>query len=210
MKILQLKTSIFDSNTSISNRLSDELTEAMSAILASRGEPVERVTRDLEQSPIPHLDSAWLEALSTPPQERSEKQRARVAFSDSLIAELKAADVVIIGAPMYNFTVPSMLKAWIDHVARAGTTFQYTEQGPVGLLNDKTVYVVTAMGGLHEVGQSDFVRPYLQTALGLMGLSKVQFVTASGLNMGPEKREQGIAQARERIAALAEGGDKAA
>ena len=100
---------------------------------------------------------------------------------------------------MYNFSVPSMLKAWVDHIARAGVTFKYTDSGAVGLLQDKRVYLVTAMGGIHEAGATDFLRPYMKQIMAFIGLSDVHFITADGLNMGPERREQGLARASKQI-----------
>jgi FMN-dependent NADH-azoreductase len=103
---------------------------------------------------------------------------------------------------MYNFTVPSMLKAWIDHVARAGVTFAYTEQGPKGLLTGKKVYLVATMGGVHEAGVSDFIRPYMKLVMGFLGLADVEVITASGLNLGQEPKQAGLRSAREQIAGL--------
>ena len=110
--------------------------------------------------------------------------------------------MVVIGLPMYNFSLPSMLKAWIDHITRAGVTFRYTENGPVGLLADKKVYLVAAMGGEHETGATDFLRPYMKLILSFVGLNDVEIITADGLSIGPERREQGIAAARSRIASI--------
>jgi len=120
-------------------------------------------------------------------------------LSDRLISELREADMLLIGLPMYNFTVPSMLKAWNDHVARAGDTFEYTDTGPKGLLADKPVFLVSSMGGIHKEGESDFLRPYMKQFLGLLGISDIRFITASGLNMGEEPRAKAIAGAEAEI-----------
>jgi FMN-dependent NADH-azoreductase len=141
----------------------------------------------------------------TAPPERSPEQAAAVAFADELIDEVIAADTLIIALPMYNFTIPSLLKAWVDHIARAGLTFKYTDTGPVGLLQGKKAYLVSALGGQHEAGVSDFMRPYMRVIMNFIGISDVEFISAEGLNMGDEPREAGLAAAREAIekAALA-------
>ena len=152
--------------------------------------------RDLGKTPHPVLDEAALGALFTPAEQRSAEQAARVALDDALIAELAAADVVVLGVPMYNFGVPVQLKTWIDAVARNGVTFRYTEQGPQGLLGGKTVIVALARGGRYRDTPADSQVPYLKTVLGFLGLSDVRFVYAEGLNMGAEAAAAGHAQAQ--------------
>ncbi len=182
---------------SVSSMLMDEL-------LAKLGtqETFDMTERNFANQEIPHLDGPWLAALSTAEADRSSEQQAKVAFSDQLIAELQAADTLVIGLPMYNFSLPSMLKAWVDHIARAGLTFRYTETGSAGLLEGKKVYLVAAMGGIHEAGATDFLRPYMKHILAFVGLSDVESITADGLNMGPERREKGLADARSQIARI--------
>ena len=143
-----------------------------------------------------------LGALFTDEAERSPQQVAAVAFADTLVAELLAADTLIITLPMYNFSIPSMLKAWVDHIARAGVTFQYTDTGPVGLLEGKKVYLVSALGGKHAAGGTDFMRPYMQLLMNFIGISDVHFVSAEGLSMGEEARSAGLSEARAQIASL--------
>ncbi|MCG8414500.1 MAG: NAD(P)H-dependent oxidoreductase [Pseudomonadales bacterium] len=196
-KVLRLHTSLFKEN-SVSSQLVQELTES----LADRGDTLDIVDRDFRESPIPHLDAERLQALSTAKDERSAKQTALVDYSDSLIEEVQEADVLIIALPMYNFSVPSMFKAWFDHVARAGVTFAYTEQGPKGLLEGKKAYLVSAMGGSHEPGQTDFLRPYVKLLMNFVGIEDVEFVTARGLNMADDVRQQGIEEARADIERL--------
>lgn len=104
---------------------------------------------------------------------------------------------------MYNFTIPSMLKAWVDHVARAGVTFQYTDTGPVGLLSGKKAYLVGALGGKHEAGGGDFMRPYMKLILNFVGITDIEFISADGLRMGDEPRAAGLAAAREAISQIA-------
>ncbi len=151
--------------------------------------------RDLAADPHPILDETALAALFTPADKRTAEQAARVALDDALIAELQAHDTIVLGVPMYNFGVPVQLKSWIDAVARAGVTFRYAENGPVGLLQGKTVYVALARGGLYRDTDSDTQVPYLKSVLGFLGMSDVRFVYAEGLNMGPEAASRGIAQA---------------
>jgi len=200
VKILRLKTSIFDGtdNQGVSSQLSDEL---VAALLKDDPE-ASVVVRDFSSDPVPYLDGAWLQALSTPAESRTEEQQRKVAWSDAAIAELQQADTLVIGAPMYNFSVPAMLKSWTDHVARAGVTFKYTDQGSVGLLQNKKVYVVVSTGGLHAEGVTDFMRPYLRTILGFLGLSDITVIVADGLNMGEEPRDKGLSQARQTIAGI--------
>ena len=136
-KLLHLTSSLFDAHgkQGVSTQLSHELIAGLTAADAS----LQVQARDFAQTPIPYLDNAWLGALFTPAEERSEEQAQKVAFSDALIAELKAADVLVLGVPTYNFSVPAMLRSWADHVARAGVTFKYTDKGSVGLAGAKSL-----------------------------------------------------------------------
>jgi FMN-dependent NADH-azoreductase len=156
------------------------------------------VTRDLGESPIPHLTQDSAAALRGA-EPTNESQRAALALSDELVAELKAADTIVIGAPMYNFGITSTLKAWFDYVLRAGITFRYTEAGPEGLLKGKRAIVVESRGGLYSEGPAsvmDSQEPHLRTLLGFMGITDVTFVRAEKLAFGPEAREQAIGAAR--------------
>ena len=157
--------------------------------------------RDLAVTPHPMLDEAALGALFTPAQQRSPEQAARVALDDALIAELQAHDTLVLGVPMYNFGVPVQLKAWIDAIARVGTTFHYTATGPQGLLTGKTVYVALARGGLYRDTPNDSQVPYLKAVLGFLGLKDVRFIYAEGLAMGPEAVVKGFAQAEADLSA---------
>lgn len=192
--VLRITTSILGEG-SVSSELMDDLLAKLGA-----QERLAVAERNFTDEAIPHLDGAWLTALSTAEADRSQQQQAQVAFSDKLVAELLKADTLMIGLPMYNFSLPSMLKAWIDHIARAGVTFKYTENGAVGLLEGKKVYLVAALGGVHETGATDFLRPYMKHIMAFVGLNDVEFISADGLNMGPERREQGLASARNQIA----------
>ncbi|MGL4515375.1 MAG: FMN-dependent NADH-azoreductase [Shewanella sp.] len=127
------------------------------------------------------------------------RQQAMLALSDSLVAELKANDTIVIAAPMYNFTIPTQLKNWIDFVARAGVTFTYTEKGPKGLVEGKRAVLITTRGGAHKDGPTDHVVPYLKTVLGFIGITDVDVVYAEALNMGPEANQKGIHAAKASI-----------
>ena len=138
-------------------------------------------------------------ALFTPADKRTSEQAARVAQDDSLIAELQAADVIVLGVPMYNFGVPTQLKNWIDAVARAGTTFTYTDKGPVGLVQNKKVYVALTRGGLYRNTPADTQVPYLKMVFSFLGMTDVQFVYAEGLAMGAEAEQKALAAAHDAI-----------
>ncbi|MBL4581248.1 MAG: NAD(P)H-dependent oxidoreductase [Gammaproteobacteria bacterium] len=192
--VLRITASILGEG-SVSSQLMDELVTKLGA-----EEELKVTERNFMNQAIPHLDGPWLTALSTAEADRSDEQQAKVAFSDQLVAELQGADTVVISLPMYNFSLPSMLKAWVDHIARAGVTFKYTESGSVGLLKGKKVYLVAAMGGIHETSATDFLRPYMKHIMAFIGLNDVQFITADGLNVSQQRREQGLASARSEIA----------
>jgi FMN-dependent NADH-azoreductase len=148
------------------------------------------VERALSPQTMPHLDGETFAAMVTPASELDGRQQAAVALSDELIAEVEAADTIVLAAPMYNFSIPSTLKAWIDHVARRGRTFRYSEKGPEGLLTGKKMFVLAARGGVYSDGAPaavlDFQEPYLRAVLGFLGLTDVTFVHLEGLSMGPE------------------------
>lgn len=190
MNILQINSSA-RSTGSESTRLGDAIVARLRA--ASPGASLTR--RDLAAEPHPPIDEATLGALFTPAAQRSAAQAARVALDDALIAQVQAADVIVIGAPMYNFGMTTQLKSWFDAIARAGVTFRYTETGPVGLLQGKKVYVTLARGGIHRNGASDVQVPHLKVLLGFLGLTDVTFVYSEGLGMGPEAVALAQAQA---------------
>jgi len=168
------------------------------------------VTRDLAANPVPHLDGERFGAFLAKPEERNAEQQAVVDFSDALIAELRNADVVVIGLPMYNFSIPSTVKAYFDHIARAGVTFRYTENGSVGMLTGKKVYVFATRGGQYQGTPADSQTAYVRHFLGFIGLTDVEFVYAEGLAMGEESKQAGLAKAEDAIRALAEPLQKAA
>ena len=194
--LLKINSSILNSGNA--NRLADDFVARW-----RRNRPQTRVIeRDLSRHPIPHLSETTLTGFGTPAEKRTPEQQAAVALSEQLIAELNAADVIVIGVPMYNFGIPSPLKAWIDHVARAGVTFKYDETGPVGLVTGKKVYFLAARGGVHAGTGHDYQSQYLRFLFGFLGMTDVEFVYAEGLNMGPEAKSKGEQAAFARIASL--------
>lgn len=161
------------------------------------------IVRDLARQPIPHLDADRLHAFITPADKRSPAQQEIVDYSDQLIAELRQADLVVFGVPMYNFGVPSTLKAYFDHVARSGETFRYTSEGPQGLLNDKPVYIMATRGGIYEGTDADTQTGYINTFLGFLGLTQTHFIYAEGLAMGEERQRETLQKAEHLITDLA-------
>ena len=166
--------------------------------------PADHVTvRDLALSPVPHLDANLLGGWMKPEAQRSADEQASLKRSDELTDEVLGADVLVLAAPMYNFAIPSTLKAWLDHVLRAGVTFKYTETGPQGLLTGKKAYVLTARGGLYAGSTSDHQEPYLRQVLAFIGIHDVTFIHAEGLNLGGDFQEKGLNQAKARLTAIA-------
>jgi FMN-dependent NADH-azoreductase len=162
------------------------------------------IHRDLAADPVPHLTAERFGAFLTPPEQRNEAQHAIARYSDTLIDEIRQADVIVIGLPMYNFGVPSQLKAYFDHIARAGVTFRYSPEGPVGLLEGKQAYVFAARGGLYSGAPLDTQTPYVRDFLAFLGIRDVEFVFAEGLAIGPERRDAALESARARIDGLLE------
>lgn len=196
--LLQLNTSLFSSNGE-SSRLADQFVTAWRA-----SNPKSRViVRDLARDPVPHLDGARFTAFLAAPGERTPEQQSVVAYSDALIEELRAADTIVLGLPMYNFGIPSTLKAYFDHIARTGVTFRYTDTGPVGLLDGKKAYVFAARGGRYAGTPLDSQTGYVRDFLRFIGIEDVEFVYAEGLNMGDESKEAALAGARQQLQRLA-------
>lgn len=157
---------------------------------------------DLNQAGLTHLTMPEIAAWMTPEGDRTAEQQQMAAVSDGLIAQVKAADVILIGVPMYNFGVPSQLKAWFDRIARAGVTFKYTDKGPVGLLDDKPVVFFLTRGGLYKDLPQDTQTPYLVNFFNFIGLRNLHFIFAEGLNMGAEPAAAALEAARVAIAEL--------
>ncbi|TFW31856.1 FMN-dependent NADH-azoreductase [Massilia horti] len=198
MNILQI-------NSSVRGAQSESIRVANSIVakLVAANPQAQINVRDLVANPHPVLDEAALGALFTPAAQRTAEQAARVALDDALIAEVQAADVIVLGAPMYNFSMSVQLKTWFDAIARAGVTFRYTENGPVGLLGGKKVFVATSRGGIYPVDGDPQV-PQLKTLLNFVGLTDHTFVYSSGQSMGPDAAAKGQAEADAQVeAALA-------
>ena len=202
MNILHIDASASDAAVSHTRRLSAELVEKLKA--ANHGASV--VYRNVTVDPLPHVDMTIRQAWA-PEGEKDASLTATARRSKALVDELKAADVIVIGSPMYNFTVPSTLKAWIDHVAIAGQTFQYTANGPEGLLKGKA-YLTLSSGGVYSQGPFaavEHLATYLTAILGFLGIRDVEVVRAEGVAYGAEQDEAAMASAAERIKTLVGG-----
>ncbi len=196
--LLQLNSSIFSANGN-SSQLANEFVAKWQA----KNPTASLIVRDLASHPLPHLDAQRVSAFFTPPESRTPEQLVYVEESDALINELKQATVIVIGLPMYNFGIPSTLKAYFDQIARAGVTFRYTANRPEGLLSGKKVYVFAARGGQYAGTALDSQTTYVRDFLGFLGMSDVEFVYAEGLNMGEEIKAKALANAQQRLAELA-------
>ncbi len=192
-RVLALKSSILG-DYSQSNKLVEDFIKNV--------DQDKLTVRDLAANPLPVLDFAVATALRAT-EDLSQEQQAVVDLSDTLIEEVKAADTLVIAAPMYNFTIPTQLKNWIDLIARAGVTFKYTENGVQGLIEGKKAIVVTTRGGIHKDSPTDNVTPYLRTVLGFLGITDVEFVYAEALNMGEDAAAKGISEAQSQLATMA-------
>jgi len=195
--LLQINSSIF-SDGGQSSQLAERFVAAWRA--ANPGANVTR--RDLAGDPVPHLDAARFAAFITKPEDRTPEQRAAADYSDRLIAELKAADAVVLGLPMYNFGLPSTLKAYFDQLGRAGHTFKYTDKGSVGLLTGKKAYVFAARGGLYKGTALDTQTAYVRHFLGFIGITDVEFVYAEGLAISEASKTASLEQARRDVESL--------
>jgi FMN-dependent NADH-azoreductase len=202
---LQLNSSLHGAD-SLSSRLASQFiaTLTLADRRADSGDAAPGVVvRDLASQPLPHLTAERFAALVTSPELRTNGQAHIAAESDALVAELVAADVLVIGLPMYNFGVPSTLKAYFDHVARAGVTFRYTASGPEGLLRGKRAYVIATRGGRYAGTPGDLQSAFVRQFLGFIGITDVEFIYAEGLAMGEESRALALVEAGKRIEQLA-------
>ena len=185
-----------DTSARRSGSISRQLTDAIVAKLA----PTKTLTRDLANA-LPQIDETWVGANFTPADMRTDAQTETLALSDTLIEELRAADTIIIGVPVYNFGVPTALKAWIDLIARAGETFKYTETGPVGLLESNKVYIAMASGGVPVGSPMDYATTYLKQVLNFIGLTDIEISAADGMATDAEHKLQAANDAVANIAA---------
>lgn len=180
---------------SVSRSLSQNLVDALSSA------DTQVVARDIGVAPLPLLSETWVGANFTPDEARTPEQNKVLGLSDTLIAELEAADTIVLGVPIFNFGVPSVFKAWVDLVARARKTFKYTESGPVGLLEGKKAYVVIASGGTQSGSEIDFATPYIRHVLGFLGIHDVSVIAADQLMATGDEKIAAAQQAIEAIAA---------
>jgi len=187
-----------------SARQQDSVSRQLTQQFIGQWQAAHQITvRDLATHPVPHLDSTLMGGWMKPADQRNEAEQSALQRSDLLTNELVAADVLVLAAPMYNFAIPSTLKAWFDHVLRAGVTFKYGETGPQGLLIGKRAYVLTARGGIYAGSSLDHQEPYLRQVLGFVGIHDVTFIHAEGLNMGGDFLEKGLNQAKAKLAQVA-------
>jgi FMN-dependent NADH-azoreductase len=186
-------------SASYSNRVAAEVLDELRA----RNPGAIVATRDLARDPLPHIGDDFVTATRSPNGPQTDAQHALLAHSDALVDELFAADVIVIAAPMINFTIPTNLKAWIDYVARAGRTFRYSEKGPEGLVSGKQVILVAARGGVYaDTGKAlDFQVPYLKSVLGFLGMTDVEVLEVEGTAYGPDAAEKAVAAATAKLRA---------
>lgn len=197
--LLQINASLFSDNGQ-STRLADRFVTSWLA-----GNPGARVVvRDVADQPIPHLTAQRFGAFLAKPEERTAEQQEVADFSDRLIDEIRNADVLVLGLPMYNFGIPSTLKSYFDHIARAGVSFKYTETGPVGLLTGKKAYVFAARGGAYAGTPTDTQTGYVRDFLRFIGITEVEFVYAEGLAMGEDSKNAALEKAQAAIRQLAD------
>ena len=196
--LLQINASLFSTGGQ-SSQLADQFVAAWRA----NNDGAQVIVRDLASQPLPHLDAERFLSFIAAPAERTPRQQALVAESDALIDELKRAQTIVLGVPMYNFGVPSTLKSYFDHIARAGVTFRYTANGPEGLLSGKKAYVFAARGGRYAGTPRDSQTTYVRDFLAFIGITDVEFIYAEGLNLGEPSKQEALADAHQRIEQLA-------
>lgn len=194
--LLEIRSSLSGS-AGHSSRLADLFTQEW----LRRNRDGRVVTRDLSVDPVPHLTAERFGALLAQPQARTPAQQQVADHSDALIAELRTADVIVLAVPMHNFGVPSTLRAYFDHVARAGVTFRYTASGPEGLIRGKKAYLLITRGGFYPDG-ADLQTPYLRQFLGFIGIDDIDVIHAEGLAIDESTRQKSLAAARHAIAKL--------
>lgn len=189
--LLHIRSSIFGDSGQSSVLANDFITQ-----WHLNHDKAEVITRDLISDPLPLLDAELVSALVSSAESRTEKQQSIVNLANRLLAEVRSADQILIGVPMYNFGIPVQMKAWFDLLARSGVTFKYTDQGPVGLLEDKPVVLIATRGGQYKDGGYDFQIPFVKQFLGFLGLKDVRTVYAEGLNMGEPTQAESLSAAR--------------
>ena len=201
MNILHIDSGILGDH-SVSRRL----TGAVAAQLKAEQPDASVTYRDLVANPLPHLSGAHLMAANAKPEDVDAEIAADVAENQVVLDEFLAADTVVLGVPMYNFSLPSQLKAWIDRVAVAGKTFRYTAEGPEGLAKGKKIIVISTRGGHYSAGPAavmDHQESYLKTVLGFLGVTDIEIVRAEGLNLSPDSKIEAISEAERTISGRA-------
>ncbi|WP_284945534.1 FMN-dependent NADH-azoreductase [Acidisoma cladoniae] len=196
---------LIQSSSNLASSVSRELSETYVKDYVAAHAGTSMITRDLIASPIPHLGVDLLGGMFGKPEELTAAQKTALALSDALVEEIEAASLIVIGVPMYNFSIPSALKAWIDHVIRSGRTFRYGASGPEGLVFGKKLVLFLASGGVYSEGPYkpyDFQETYLRAILGFIGITDVTIVRAEGLAMGPDAATKAVADARAQVAAI--------
>lgn len=188
-----------DSSLYSSQGVSSQLTDLFTRQWVETHPDTRVIYRDLSANPPPHLDAQYMEALATTPVQRTAAQQERVSAADVLINEVRQADVLVIGLPLYNFGIPSTLKAWFDHISRAGETFYYEESGPVGLLGGRRVFALSTRGDEVRACARDPQTDHVKEILNFLGITDIEFIYAGGLTIDDQTRETGMATAREQI-----------
>ncbi|MAM59624.1 MAG: FMN-dependent NADH-azoreductase [Salinicola sp.] len=191
-RVLLITSSIFGEGGQ-----SRALAESFKAAL--QGRDVELTERNVVEQPLPHLTGAEMASWMTDPAERSDEQRQLAQVSDELLSEIDACDLLVLAVPLYNLGIPSQLKSWFDRILRAGRTFQYTANGPVGLLEGKSGLILAARGGMYAGTEMDSQTPHLRHMLALIGIKDVDAIYAEGLNMGDERKQQSLTEAKQAI-----------
>lgn len=169
-----------------SARLQGSITRKLADQVVAQLAPTETIVRDLSKG-VPLISEAWVNANFTPADQRTTAQHAELSTSDTMVAELQAADIVVLGVPIYNFSVPAAMKAWVDQIARAGVTFKYTDTGPKGLLSGKRAILVIASGGTKSGSDIDFATDYMRHVLSFVGITEVEVIAADQMAMNPEE-----------------------
>jgi FMN-dependent NADH-azoreductase len=185
---------------------STKVARALAEKLVSVEPNASLTVRDLARDPLPHIDDSFAAARDVPPENLTPAQKETLALSDKLLQELFAADTIIIAAAMFNFGIPSNLKAYIDHIARPRVAFRYSEKGPEGLVKGKKVYLVVARGGMYSEGpmqQFNFQDTYLRAVLGFIGLTDIELITVEGVAFGPEAANRAVSNALTKVSAIA-------
>ncbi len=180
---------------SVTRQLSDDVINRLSEL-----GPVTVKSRDVSEG-LPFVDEDWVNANFTAPEDRTPAQKEKLALSDSLVAELENADTIVIGLPIYNFGIPASLKAWVDMIARARLTFKYTENGPVGLLENKKAIVLVASGGTPMGSDVDFATPYIRQALAFVGITDVTFIASDAMSRDGAAKHEAAVQTIRQLAA---------